>query len=186
MPRHPKQQAEAPSVQSGPAIIVDPHRGETHTSDYKLEQRPDILLPESGAIDRVDVISAEATDREQLANLAFAEEPVEIMIDPPNEQFQPVAVDCWVNGRTPEVLVNGKWYSKPALPIGVPVTTKRKYVEVLIRARPDNVRTLHESTDVERPENRVSRTTRSSYALSILRDDSPRSAAWRQSLFAHQ
>jgi hypothetical protein len=76
------------------------------------------------------------------------------------------------------VLNNGQWLEIEWLPIGVPLTTKRKYVEVLARSKPDAITTVHDDANVERPRNTVRRRTSAQYPLSVIQDPNPRGHEW--------
>lgn len=156
-------------------------RPEVHTSDMKVEQRPDVILPNEGKVDReADILIAgeNSLDGDYAAALAFAEEPVTIRIEPSSERFAPKVVDLWVNGRGAEQLVNGRWIACGWLPVGEVVTTKRKYVEVLARAKTDNVQTKVTERNGEDPVNAVERFTSQRNPFSILKDANPKGHEW--------
>jgi hypothetical protein len=54
-----------------------------------------------------------------------------------------MTVDCWVNGKGAEVWDERtrKWMEFNFLPVGLPIITKRKYVEVLARSKSMKVNT---------------------------------------------
>ena len=154
-------------------------RKESHTSDEAIVQRPNIVVPDEGEIIHDNHFAAEDKNK-WLQDLAFYEEPVTLIIDASGEENAPAAVETWNNGEHPELLINGRWYKKGAIPVGVEVTIKRKHAEQLMLSKPQAVRTIHENTDVERPRNEISRTSRPGISLSIIEDRSPRASAWRQ------
>ena len=63
-------------------------------------------------------------------------------------------------------------------PVGVEFTTKRKYVEVLLRKREIKIDTRHEDATVEKPINRVTRRAVHRSPLSVLADQNPKGRAW--------
>lgn len=152
-------------------------RPELHTADIGIEQKPAIESREDLAAEIVaappDVMKAEYA-----AALAFNEEPVTIRIERSSEKFAPKVVDAWCNGKGAEVLVNGRWLELGYLPIGSPVTTKRKYVEILARSKVDTVATRVEDRDSEHPTNLVERSTSSRAPFSVIEDRNPKGAAW--------
>jgi hypothetical protein len=152
-------------------------RPELHTADIAIEQKPTIESREDLAKEIVaapeDVMQAEYA-----AALSFNEEPVTIRIERSSEKFAPRVIDCWCNGKGAEVVVNGRWVSLGYIPVGVRVTTKRKYVEILARSKIDAVNTRVEDRDSEHPKNLIERSTSSRAPFSVLEDRNPKGAAW--------
>lgn len=152
------------------------NKREINTGDLELGQRGavDLDLPR----DNESIVSVEGhINRDEFEALSFMEEPVTIMLNPSTEKNAARVVDCWVNGRGAEHLQNGKWMVCGWLPVGVPVTTKRKYVEVLARAKPENITTEVKKYE-DREDNIALRTSYVKYPFSVLKDDSPKGAAW--------
>lgn len=157
------------------------NRREINSEDIPLTQKSDIdldsvivhgeSLPNVGGDPKVNA--------SYMAQLAFNEEPVTIIIEENTrsdfpETFVPVAVQ----GKGAEVFTNGAWVEVGWLPIGVEITTKRKYVEVLIRSKSDSVKTEHDDATVERPRNRVTRRSSANYPVTILQDNNPLGRKW--------
>lgn len=161
---------------------------EKFSGDTKIIQKPDIVVPSEGALNREQIIESIDTPVSELADytkqLAFNEEPVTVMVHPKQEKNPPIVIDCWVNGKGAEILMNGKWVVFNCLPIGKAVTTKRKYVEVLLRSKLDTINTNHEDANVENPRNVINRSTSSNALLSIIEDKNPLGSAWLSSLMA--
>jgi hypothetical protein len=160
-------------------------RRELHTSDMQVEQRPQIIMPNDGPLDQSPeaLLTADGPDFNDYADaLAFAEEPVTINIGRSSEKFAPRTVHCAVNGKGAEVLINGKWCEMLYLPVGVPLTTKRKYVEVLARSKTDTVETNVVERDNEDPVNAIDRHTSLKAPFSVLHDANPRGADWLNKL----
>lgn len=160
---------------------------EQHSGDTAPPQAPDIILGDT--IERPEsIVTADRAvlDKEYQAQIAFAEEPVTILLQPSMEENAPDHQECWVNGRGIEFLTSeGKWrVNWPGTPmgyapIGVEFTTKRKYVEVLARKRIDRVNTVHEELGtVAQPINRVKRRTMSVAPLTIVHDANRNSREW--------
>lgn len=158
-------------------------KAEVNTGDFPVGQKDRIVLPADGSMpNREDIAIAPAMDggkhlSKYMQDLAFGEEPVTIRIEPGQGKFAPKVWDCWVNGVGAEQLINGQWVKKGWLPVGVPVTTKRKYVENLLRAKHDNVQTkVVRRQDDE--DNVIDRYTSNATPVTIIRDDSPASRDW--------
>lgn len=145
-----------------------------------IEQKPTIATREDLADEIVtapEVLQADYTDA-----LRFNEEPVTIRIERTGEKNPARVVDLWCNGKGAEAIVNGRWVELGALPIGVPVTTKRKYVEILARSKVDAIETRVENRDSERPDNLIDRSTSSRAPFSVIEDRNPKGAAWLTNL----
>lgn len=156
-------------------------RRELNTGDMEVGQKPNIILPDDGPIDYQEGGIAAidgGTDDDYHAQLAFAEEAMTIRLEKSSDKFAPKTVDCWVNGKGVEAFMNGKWVPLGWLPVGIPVTTRRKYVEVLARAKPDSIQTEVEDATVERPRNEIVRSTSTKYPFSVIEDRNPKGAAW--------
>ena len=151
---------------------------EIHTGDMPIDQKPTItdeVLPNI-------VLSPDRLEDDYLAQLAFAEEPVTIRIERSGEKFAPNVIDLWVNGKGAEILQNGKWIPYGALPVGVPVTTKRKYVEVLARSKTDTINTKSYKKDEFTEVNAIERYTSSKAPFSVIRDANPLGIEWLTNL----
>lgn len=154
-------------------------RTELHSEDVKIAQHADII---GDLADRKpDIVTGErisARDTDYMDELAFNEEPVTIRIEPSTEKNAAAHFPVWVNGKGCEVLINGKWVEVIYLPVSTVLTIKRKYVEVIMRAKIDTVTTDVEEKTGENPVNRVKRFTSAVNTFSILKDDNPLSQAW--------
>lgn len=159
------------------------YKREHHTEDSPVGQQSDVDLSLDKQIIHGEAFAAVAGDLDHnkglLSELAFMEEPVTIMIEENSSSDHPEThVPVQVNGRGAEVLMNGKFVEMTWLPIGVQLTTKRKFVEVLARSKSTNIKTVHDDATVERPQNTVRRITKAQYPMSILQDDNPRGREW--------
>lgn len=160
---------------------------EVHSSDFEVGQAPSVDLT-ADEIDTGNVI--EPVDK-PLANayidqLAFNEEPVTIRVDAAPERYAPKFIQCWVNGKGAEVLIDGKWVELGGFPVNIPAITKRKYVEVLARSKADVVDTVTGDVNDANPVNRVERSTYSKAPFSVIRDDNPRGHEWLRRIFAER
>lgn len=152
-------------------------RAALRTADIKIDQKDPIeeTADREGEIVKAD-LSAIA-EKEYLERLAMAEEPVTIQIEPSSEANAPTSYFCGVNGNNPEVLYNGKWMKLPLpyVPVGVQFTMKRKYVEVLVRAKRDTVSTNYDELGTF---NKINRVTSAVANVQVLEDKNPRGPAY--------
>lgn len=155
-------------------------RKELHSDEVKIEQKSQITNSDDREGDVVLVDKPFNSD--YLDELAFQEEPVTIILNSSADKNAPTSFPVWVNGKGAEVFQNNRWMDIGYLPIGRPLVVKRKYVEVIIRAKLDSVTTQHEDATVERPNNRVHRATSSVHSYSILEDKNPKGRAWAQEM----
>jgi len=151
-------------------------RTELHTDDIEIAQKP-IIESRDDLIDEI-VIAPEVLQKEYQDALAFAEEPVTIRVERSSEKFAPKFIDLWCNGKGAELLMNGKWVETKVIPVGVPVTTKRKYVEILARSKVDSIETHSGKKDEHSEINEIERHTSSKAPFSVIMDRNPKGAAW--------
>lgn len=163
------------------------NRREVHSEDVPLTHRADVNLGEdlsapvihTEALPKMGDSDKDTSKAKWYADIAFNEEPVTIMIEENSRSdFPETHVPVAVNGKNAEIFVNGGWVEVGWLPIGVQLTTKRKYVEQLLRSKSESVRTEHEDATVERPRNTLKRRNTANYPVSILHDANPLSAQW--------
>lgn len=170
-------------------------------NDGKVDQLSPISTDDPGA--KRTVVEADASileDKQQMERLAFNEEPVMIMIQPSSDKSGAMLAPCWVNGEPAMIFSgtmeeafdekaaydprDGRWFHAPMghLPCSRSVITKRKFVETLLRSKIDTIKTVVGDTSMERPHNLIDRRTAPAHAISVQRDDNPRSAAWQAEL----
>jgi len=154
-------------------------RRAVHTADIPIDQKSP--LAGDGADREPEIVRAEQLpDAAYAKDLAFNEEPVTILINPSSEKNAARHIPVWVNGKGCEVWnnqVNG-WVEMAYIPVGQPLTIKRKYLEVLIRAKKDEITTKHADVGAEYIDNQVQRTTSAVANISILEDKNPRGVVW--------
>lgn len=147
------------------------------TADVAIDQVKPIETDE----DRKTIVQADLSvvgSKEYLERLAMGEEPVLIRIEPSTDQNAPHSYYCAVNGKGAECMgPDGQWRSIDWVPVGVELTMKRKYVEVLVRAKRDRVTTEHDGPQVADPRNRIVRQTSAVANVVILEDQNPRGPA---------
>lgn len=160
-------------------------RRELSTSDMKIEQNAPIDLGKADlSPDRESPIIRPdcAMGQKEFDALAFNEEPVTILISPSSEKNAPTSYPVWNNGKGAEVLIKGQWQEWKYLPVNVVLTTKRKYVESLLRAKMDRVETIVPNPgdpDLERfPGGKLLRFTSGLCTFSIIEDKNPAGAEW--------
>ena len=153
---------------------------EIHTDDLEVGQQPRITLVDGEDIDHEQIIVpvGAALIKDIAPGLAFAEEQLTIRIERSSDKFAPKVVDVWVNGKGAESFVNGAWHELGFLPVGIPVITKRKYVEVMARSKTDNVTTQTGSINEENPVNHIDRITSSRTPFSVIEDKNPLGVQW--------
>ncbi len=117
-----------------------------------------------------DIIQAEEMDlvnADYAAELAFMEEPVTVLLHKGREKFAPRFEQFGVQGKIIWIETN-----KPTI-------VARKYVEVMARAQPIDVRTRSgETQGDELAFNIIDRSQNSAYTFSVLQDKNPKGAAW--------
>ena len=146
-------------------------RREVHTGNMDVGQQPTIVIPglNEPLVREPEAIAAVDTplQSDYYKELAFMEEPVTIRLEKSSEKNAPMRVDVHVQGRT-------EW-----IPVGMPFTVARKYVEVLARAKPIDIQTEHDSPQSgQDPQNRIIRNTRTLHPFSVVRDDNPKGFDW--------
>ena len=103
---------------------------------------------------------------------AFMNEPVTIVVNPPNDADEPMLVQVGVNG------------TNQFIPRGEAIAVKRKYVEVLARAkRTDFAQNLDERQG-EQSFNQVRTMHSLRFPFSVIRDPNPNGGAWLTGVLA--
>ena len=157
---------------------------ETHSGDYKTDQpKP---LDDADLMDRdpeVILVDPEIARKEHLRELAFMSQWVTIRLEPSGDENAPNSFPVMVNGDDAEVLVNDRAIRIRHLPIGQPITVRRFVVEVIARAKKMTVRTPHEDQDRRiQLSNGTRRQVSQIQPFTIIRDPSPRGAAWMEEM----
>jgi hypothetical protein len=151
-----------------------------NTQDVVIEQKAplvgDAAIKDRGG-DKIEAAPVGIKD-DYLDQLAFNEEPVTIHIQPSAEKNAATAIPVWVNGKGCEVFLGNSWIECPYLPVNTKITLKRKYLEVLVRAKVDVVTTEIVDPQGERPDNRINRFTSAVASFSVIEDKNPKGAEW--------
>lgn len=152
---------------------------EVHTDDIKIEQKPDLNI-DAGEREPEIIVAHNMPEKAYADELAFNEEPVTIRLEPSSEKNAPTAYPIWVNGKGCEVWSeqHNRWLEMIYIPVGVIITTKRKYVEVMVRAKLDRVETEVREPESENPNNIVKRFTSAVHSFSIIEDRNPKGVDW--------
>lgn len=156
---------------------------ELSNESFPIEQKPALKMPPiDEPVEREsDIILAEnPLEKDAFEALKMAEDPIKIIIHRSVEKFSPGVTDyIGVNGVAAEMQNrNGEWVKVGYLPRGVSLITKRKYVEVLARAKQDTVNTTVLERDNEDPQNFVERVTTSTMSFTVLEDKNPKGHEW--------
>jgi hypothetical protein len=153
-------------------------------NDIPIDQLPDI---DGDVLERESpIVKAERLPPKQwLDEMAFMDEPVTIRIEPASEKNAAQWFSAMVNGKGAEVRQpDGRWMemTEGYLPIGVTLTTKRKYLEVILRAKVDVINIANTDThDVDQGRaNVVRRSTTPVHGISIIYDPNPRGPQWAE------
>lgn len=166
-----------------------------HSDDVKVEQRPDVVIVKKNHDPREpleklerepEVVEAGENvleDKAYTDELAFMEQEVIIRLEPSTEKNSPTVFPIWVNGKGCELKgADGRWYEVAWVPVGMDLTTKRKYLEVVVRAKIDTIETEIVERPTEDPENKIKRFTSPLHSFSIIHDPDPRGPAWIREL----
>lgn len=164
---------------------------ELDSRSVKTEQKPDIRMPglDEPVERESDIIMADASMKDKVfEDLAFAEEPVQILIhkSADRKNAQMVTDYIAVNGVAAEVLFKNGWIRQGYLPRGVVITVKRKVVEVLSRAKHDEITTTVVERDGEDPQNFVGFNTTQTTSFTVIKDVNPKGAEWLTGLLYAQ
>ena len=146
-------------------VIKRPYtKREVHSDDLPIRDVPTLDTDDRGA----DIIltDAERFTKSYLDELAFMEEYVEVYLNRGREKHAPLFEQVGVNGQIIWIQVE------------TPTRIKRKYLEVLARSMPMDVRTQsgEDSSDAI-TFNKVERSLSSNFSFSVT-DPNPKGAAW--------
>lgn len=161
------------------------------SSNFKIDQRDPIAVdPHARKPEFVQADESVLKDTAYADELAFNEEPVTIRLEHSAEKNAATRFPIWNNGKGCEVWLGppaNRWVEMPYIPVGMVITIKRKYLEILIRAKSDRVDTtrteVRDLDDNGIPNNVVTRVTSAANAFSIISDPNPRGPAWFAELY---
>lgn len=151
------------------APVLSSSGHEVHSPDLPITQPPVI---DSDAERKPEFIvgNEEMLNDGYVKELAFMEEPVDVLLHRGREKHAPTMYDFAINGQAIWIRVD------------TPTTIKRKYLEIIARSQPFEV-----ETDVDKNEgkgenapvvNAIRRHQSSRYPFTVIKDTNPRGAAW--------
>jgi hypothetical protein len=144
-----------------------------HTDEIPLDP-VNTITDDNQVNDIVEVDAYALANQDYMNDLKMAEEPVTIEIYPSSDRNAPTHYHCQVNGSHPEVLdQSGRWVRliHPYIQVGQQLTVKRKYVEVLVRAKTFAIQTRHDDIGSF---NHIIRTPSAVANVQIIEDKNPR------------
>jgi hypothetical protein len=167
----------APSSQAKNRVVIasgarDMHQPETGVQMLQLSDVDQLLENLKRTDQRVEAANGVMVFEGFADHLKFNEEWLVIQIHANNEPGAENPVPLSVNGDT--VLVMRE----------APTLVRRKYVELLMRMKPQNVSTRIDRSDVDNIKNIVEKRSMLKHPFSILRDDNPRSAEWQRKVMS--
>jgi hypothetical protein len=161
-------------------------KSELTNLNFPIEQKPTLAMPPiDEPVEREPeiIVAMDPIEKSSMDALAMAEDPITLLIHRSVEKFSPPTTDyIAINGIPAEQLFRNGWVRMGYLPRGKSFITKRKYVEVLARAKQDAINTTVIERDNEDPQNFVERITTSTMSFTILKDDNKLGAAWLEQL----
>lgn len=158
-----------------------------HTDDHRIDQLPELKFrPGTDQVDEREssIVTGEHVNPKgkQMAELAFMEEPVMIVINPSSDPTNPnMWFEAWCNGKGAEIWdeQGRQWLAVTWLPIDQPIIIKRKILEIVVRAKVNKINTHHEkAVQADMPRNTERRTTTAVHSYSVLEDKNPRGREW--------
>ncbi len=157
-------------------------RVETSTEEARIEQHAPLTEDQLSFAERPkEIVQADSFDKEQVENLAFFNEPVDIMIQSSGQE-KAAPAQAWNNGKPAEIRSpNGSWIEtiNGFLPTGQRITVRRKILETLLRARVTKVNTAHNRMDYDgNPINEETRNTTMAHNIQIFGQYGDRHDRW--------
>jgi len=161
------------------AQINIPGKGQVDAAAETPDGEKSVLLPTSGSVKKqaddirqVETVGDVYSFKAKAAALAFNEERVDVIVHESTDPSAEPIIRTSVNGVN-QFFIRGQVQ-----------TVKRKFVEVLARAKTTSIAT-REARDAEGAQTtRVSRATALTYPFSIVNDPNKKGAAWLKSVLA--
>ncbi len=170
----PRGIPNAPTAQNNPVILSNG----LEAAEQQIGQDTELAMPTSGPLAgmvRTDQ-DIQIVDGPQWADkaaaLAFNEEVIQIMVHESTDKNSSPLVDVYNNG-IPQRFIRGQVQA-----------VKRKYVEVLARAKPVGIRTSTAESGDGEIYNRIAKTSALAYPFSIVSDPNPKGPAWIKKILA--
>lgn len=148
---------------------------ETNAAELNIGQESSLILPPVGDIVRDDntlVVADGPIDGDYASQLSFMEEKVEVMVHESTDDNaeNPVQVSC--NG------VNQFFFR------GQSQTAKRKFVEILARAKATSISTKELVMADGTRTTQIGKASALKYPFSIIQDSNPRGPAWLKAVLS--
>lgn len=134
-----------------------------HMDHNSIIERPDL---------KEDLVITESLDRSHAEELIFMEEMVEVLVHESTDKNAEPMVEVYNNG-TVQRFARGRSQ-----------ICKRKYLEVLARAKETSIATNEDTNRNGEKYYRVDKYTALKYPFSVIRDDNPKGQAWLKSVLA--
>lgn len=139
--------------------------------EVSIKQQPDLLMKTTGDAERAEQILEvnNEIDMSYADDLAFMEEMVDVRVEESTDPNAEPVVAVFNNGQS-QYFVRGKTQR-----------VKRKFVEVLARAKQTTVNTVEDRNEGAV---RLKRHTSIRYPFSMTRDDNPKGYAWLRNILS--
>lgn len=145
------------------------------SSDVKIKQQDTVILSAYGDTNHAPADSIEiapSLSSSYAADLAFAEEKVDVIVHESTDPAAENIVEVFNNGVRQNFIR------------GQVQTVKRKFVEVLARAKSTGIQTQEYADNVGDRGVRIIRHSALRYPFSVMSDPSPKGAAWLKGILA--
>jgi hypothetical protein len=170
----PRGIPNAPTAQANPVILTKT----LEAAEQQIGQNTELNMPVDGPL--ADMVRTDQDIQivdgpgwqDKAAALAFNEEVIEIMVHDSTDKNASKLVDVY-NGGIPQRFIRGQ-----------PQRVKRKFVEVLARAKPVGLVTSVSHGDDGEVYNKISKSAALAYPFSVIRDDNPKGAPWLTKILA--
>lgn len=134
------------------------------------------IIPATGkaeVISESELVVTTNLEKNYADQLAFLEEPVEIMVAEPQDEKESSLVQLFVQGRSQMIIP------------GQPIIIKRKYLEVLARAKQIRYKPVVKINDLTgAPVNMMIPRLVLRYNFSVIQDKNPKGAEWLRRILA--
>lgn len=148
---------------------------EVNAAEQQVGQESSLLMPSTGNIireERTIEVVTQPMQGDSLDELAFMEELVEVMVHDSTDENAENPVQTACNGTNQFF-----WRNQPQV-------VRRKYVEILARAKTTSIST-REATDMNGDRTmRIGKASALRYPFSVIRDENPRGSAWLRAILA--
>lgn len=134
------------------------------------------IIPATGkaeVISESELVITTNLEKSYAEQLAFLEEPVEVMVAEPQDEKESNLVQLFVQGRSQMIIP------------GQPIVIKRKYLEVLARAKQIRYKPVVKINDLTgAPVNMMIPRLVLRYNFSVIQDKNPKGAEWLRRILA--